>query len=251
MLKFSSANSKIKALSQVDSLQNYLDGRKVYSLDLLSGWSCPYAKDCLSKVHIIDGKKKLIDGNDTKFRCFSASQEIAFPGVYNLRKHNFDLLKKLSFSDMVDLIQKSMPKNLGINRIDVGGDIFKQDYFDAWIKVAENNPDKLFYGYTKSLPFWVARLEEVPYNLVLTASYGGRCDSMITEYGLRYSKVVFHPNEAKKLKLEIDHDDSHAADPTKKNKSFALLIHGIQSAGSLASDAIKRLKKEKIKFSYS
>ena len=49
MLKFSIANAKIEALKKVEELQPYLaDKRKVYSLDLLSGYSCPFAEKCLS-----------------------------------------------------------------------------------------------------------------------------------------------------------------------------------------------------------
>ena len=51
MLKFSDANAKLEALYNVPELEIWLaDGRKVYSLDLLSGWSCPFASQCLSKV---------------------------------------------------------------------------------------------------------------------------------------------------------------------------------------------------------
>ena len=42
--------------------------------------------------------------------------------------------------------------------------------------------------------------------------------------------------------LEIDHDDSHAADPTKCNQDFALLIHGTQPAGTEAATALRELK---------
>jgi hypothetical protein len=62
---------------------------------------------------------------------------------------------------------------------------------------------------------------------------------------------VFSEQEASDLGLEIDHDDSHAADPSKVNKDFALLIHGIQPKGSDASEAIKTLKKDGVKFAYS
>ena len=52
MLKFSDANAKLEELYNVPELEIWLaDGRRVYSLDLLSGWSCPSAKDCLSKVY--------------------------------------------------------------------------------------------------------------------------------------------------------------------------------------------------------
>jgi hypothetical protein len=79
-------------------------------------------------------------------------------------------------------------------------------------------------------------------NFVLTASYGGRADHMISELGLRSTTVVYSEAEAEKLGLEIDHDDSHAARPSLRNQDFALLIHGTQPKGSEAATALKALK---------
>ena len=244
MLKFSKANAKLDQLHDVDELQHWLqDRRKVYSFDLLSGYSCPQAKDCLSKVVQIDGKRKIKDGKDCQFRCFSASQEVVFPAVYDNRKANFDGLKfRKSSYDMACAIADAMPANLGICRIHVAGDFFNNAYFKAWMEVARLNPDRLFYAYTKSLPYWVDNLQVIPDNLILTASYGGRRDDMIVDYGLRSAKVVFSYEEADMLGLEVDHDDTHAANPFWATSDFALIIHGIQPKGSEAADAIKQLK---------
>mgnify|MGYP003111315953 CR=1 FL=1 len=246
MLKFSKANAKTQALKNDSELADYLtDNRKIYSLDLLSGWSCPHAKDCLSKAMVQDnGKRKIKDGKDTKFRCFSASQEVQYTNVYNSRKHNFDLLRNLDYDEMVELIHDSLPKDAGIVRIHVAGDFFSRDYMHAWYTVALLNPRILFYAYTKSLRFWVGGISEFPeiWNFVLTASYGGRDDHMIDEFNLRSARVVFSEAEAEELGLAIDHDDSHAAKPSLRDNSFALLIHGTQPAGSEASTALKKLK---------
>ena len=246
MLKFSKANAKTQALANDAELAQYLEGnKKIYSLDLLSGWSCPHAKDCLSKAIVQDnGKRKIKDGKDTQFRCFSASQEVQYTNVYNSRKHNFDLLRNLRYNDMYELIDSSLPKNAGIVRIHVAGDFFSEEYMHAWYTVALNNPKILFYAYTKSLRFWVGGISEFPeiWNFVLTASYGGRDDHMIDQFNLRSTKVVFSEAEAEELGLAIDHDDSHAAKPSLRDNSFALLIHGTQPAGSEASTALKKLK---------
>ena len=245
MLKFSKANAKTQALKNDSELADYLtDNRKIYSLDLLSGYSCPYAEKCLSKAVVQpDGKRKIKDGKKTEFRCFSASQEVQYTNVYNSRKHNFDMLRKLSCGEMVDMINQSLPTNAGIVRIHVAGDFFSQQYMEAWYTVALLNPKILFYAYTKSLRFWLA-INEFPilHNFVLTASYGGRDDHMIDEFNLRSAKVVFSEAEAEELGLAIDHDDSHAAKPSLRDNSFALLIHGTQPAGSEASTALKKLK---------
>ena len=254
MLKFSKANAKTQALANDAELAEYLQGnRKIYSLDLLSGWSCPHAKDCLSKAIVQDnGKRKIKDGRHTQFRCFSASQEVQYTNVYNSRKHNFDLLRACkNTSSMVKLINDGLPKNAGIVRIHVAGDFFNQKYFRAWCLVAAINPNTLFYAYTKSLRFWHEDKLLVPDNLVLTASYGGRDDWRIDEFDMRFAKVVYSEQEAHNLDLAIDHDDTHAAKPSLSNQSFALMLHGTQPKGSEAADALKVLKRDKVRHSYS
>lgn len=246
MLKWSNANAKTQALADVPSLAPFLNGkRKIYSLDLLSGHFCPFADKCLSKAVVgADGKRSIVDGPNTEFRCFSASQEVLFTNVYKSREHNSQLLRAAKSTEkMANLIEESMPKNLGICRIHVAGDMFSPAYFAAWIAVARNHPNRLFYAYTKSLPYWVAKKAEVKAtpNLVLTASYGGRRDDLIKSERLRFARVVYTEGEAKGQRLPIDHDDSHAADPSAKGKSFALLIHGVQPKGSKAAEALKAL----------
>ncbi len=253
MLKFSNANAKTEALKEVDELKPFLLDRNIYSLDLLSGYSCPFASECLSKATVIDGKRKIKDGPNTKFRCFSASQEVQYTNVYNLRKHNFDILRGLNVEDMIHRLNTDLPDNAGIVRPHVAGDFFKNDYLFAWINVAMMNPEKLFYAYTKSLKYWVENLALIQAvdNFVLTASYGGRDDWLIDKYNLRSTKVVFSEAEAAEAGLEIDHDDSHAARPSLKNQDFALLIHGTQPKDTEAAEALKLLKKNKVRHSYN
>ena len=262
MLSFSNANAKLEALYDVPELGRWLmNGRHVYSLDLLSGWSCPFASDCLSKVHetgeiSLSGnpRVKLKDGPNTQFRCFSASQEALLPNVYAKRKHNYDTLKGLkSFTAMTERLCEDLPKKCGILRFHVGGDFFNDEYFLAAIHMAKAHPDRLFYAYTKSLKYWnqfADMLGDVD-NFVLTASRGGRDDDMIDQDNLRESVVVFSEQEAYNKGLEIDHDDSHAAVPEWRNTSFALLVHGVQPKGSKAAEALKVLKRNKVKHSYS
>jgi hypothetical protein len=250
MVKFSKANTKIEALGSVRKLQKYLrDGRDIYSFDLISGHTCPFAVDCHAKVIINDdGRKQIVDGPDSEFRCFSASQEVAFPSTYNLRMNNFQAVRGLTHDEIVELVTAKLPADAGIIRIHVGGDFFSPVYFDAWITIAKNNPSILFYAYTKSLPYWVKRIDDIPENFVLTASRGGRRDDLIETYNLRSAVVVFSKKQAKLLGLKIDHNDSCAADVT--HGKFALLIHGVQPAGSEASAAIKEMKRNGTKFAY-
>lgn len=251
MIKFSPANSKLKKLTKVKALAKYLVSagdtikRKVYSFDLLSGFSCPSAKLCFSRAVVgKDGKRKIQDGKHTEFRCFSASQEAQYDGVYNKRKANLDAIKACQNTDeIVALLSKNLPANAGIIRCHVAGDMMKEMYFRAWIRVAANNPDILFYAYTKQLRLWVKLMDRVPDNFILTASRGGKHDELIVKHNLREAVVVYSHDEAKKLGLEIDQDDSHAARPDTKGKSFALLIHNTQPKGSRAAAALRELKR--------
>jgi hypothetical protein len=222
-LKFSKGNAKL--------------GKHIFTFSLPSGFTCPNALECLSKANRETGK--ITDGKATHFRCFSASQEALYQSVRKQRWHNLVALKGKPVSEMYGLISLSIPSKANMVRIHVGGDFFSQAYFDAWLAVAEEMPHVTFYAYTKSLPYWVARLGSIPSNLILTASRGGRKDSLIEEYGLREARVVFSVEEAESLGLPIDHDDSHAY---QAGPSFALLIHGTQPKGSKAASAKNALK---------
>ena len=250
-LKFSPGHDNAKLAKLEKRLK-----KKVYTFSLMSGHTCPYAKDCHSKaVSIRNGEETEIfdiagetfiikDGPHTQFRCFSASQDVLFPALRQQREYNGQILEVAGRSVMqaANIILESLPINAKVVRIHVGGDFKTQAYFDAWHYVAQLRPDITFYAYTKSLPFWVKRINDIPNNFHLTASHGGYRDDLIDKYNLRFAKVVFSKAEAKQLGLTIDHDDSHAAKP---GPSFALLLHGTQPKGSEAATALKKLRKIK------
>ena len=216
------------------------------SLSLLSGHTCPFAHTCMTKVHKVT--KKIIDGKFSDTRCFSATEEVAFRSVFNQRQHNTNLLQECnSVQEMHDLFDMSIRISLDPFRIHVGGEFYNQLYFDAWLEYAAKNPYRIFYAYTKSLPYWINRIDSIPDNFSLTASYGGRADNLIKEHNLKYALVVGHPDEAEKLGLKIDHDDSLAI---YGSDSFALLLHGTQKAGSKRSEDLKRMNRENIAYRY-
>ena len=214
----------------------------VITFSLPAGYSCPFAKDCRScaiknprKRHDIGDRRKFIikDGPKTQFRCSAAIDEALKPAVRESRWKNFLTLRNAcekGLSSVIDLLEKSLPptKWNKPTRLAVSGDFFSQTYFDAWLEVIRRRPNRPFYGYTKALPFWIARYNHIPNNLILTASYGGTHDHLIKEYGLKSVKVVKSPEEAMELGLPIDHDDSLAME---KYTDFALVVHGIQPKG--------------------
>jgi hypothetical protein len=211
----------------------------IVTFSLPAGHSCPFALDCLSKANRLDGK--ITDGKATVFRCFAASQEALFSNVRRSRWDNYELLKAAgSVEKMMALIQASLPKGYTYVRVHVSGDFYSEKYFLAWLNIALNNPLMVFYGYTKATPFLVKFKQYIPRNFRFTASKGGTRDNLISKHRLKSAEVVFSVKEAADKGLEIDHDDQHAI---TSDKSFALLIHGTQPAGSAAGKAWEKVKK--------
>ena len=147
----------------------------VFEWNLPTGWTCPYAKECLVKVDKDTGK---MDNKSNAYRCYAASAE-RFPAVRNSRWVNFGLSK-------IEIPE--LPKNCKAVRIHASGDFYSQSYFDKWVAYCKENKDVEFWAYTKSLNFWVKRIKEIPENLTLTASYGGKHDNLIKEYNLKKNK---------------------------------------------------------------
>ncbi len=212
-------------------------GSFISTFSLPAGHTCPGAMDCLSKANRQTGK--LTDGKQTKFRCFAASAEALYPIVRESRWNNFELVKKLSSEELAELIQASLPKKCHTVRIHVSGDFFNEVYFLGWLLAANNNPNILFYAYTKSVELMVKFGNVLPKNLKLTASRGGRFDYLIDKHNLKCAEVVFSEQEAADKGLTIDHTDELAYG---QDKSFALLLHGMQPKGSIAGKALSALR---------
>jgi hypothetical protein len=218
----------------------------IYTFSLPAGVSCPFAIECKTIADkawgfITDGIKQL-------YRCYAASDEARSPQVRAARHWNFDLLKHETEDEMFRRLQASLPKKAQIVRIHVSGDFFNQKYFNAWARIAKNNPHILFYAYTKSLKYWIDYELAIPNNLKLTASWDNSNSFIITMKNLKYARVVFSEEEAAELGLEVDHDDSHAYGG---DKSFALLIHGTQPKGTMAAKAKNTLAAAGVKHSYA
>jgi len=179
-----------------------------YEFNLPVGHTCPFAKECKVKVDRYSGK---FESTGTRFRCYASSSE-RFPAV---RKHRWSNL-----DDVLNDKPIVVPEDATHVRIHASGDFFSQIYFDQWLEVARVNPTVQFWAFTKSLMYWIARLNNIPSNLNLTASYGGLEDYLIEEYSLKYAKVFTTKEEFIDSGLPLDTDDSLAM---KGDVSFALL----------------------------
>ena len=87
-----------------------------------------------------------------------------------------------------------------------------------WLEIARENTEVELWAYTKSLRYWVNRIDQIPANLVLTASYGGRNDELIDQYNLKHVKVVKDIEETNGG--NVDYNDDIARIP---NVNFYLI----------------------------
>lgn len=173
----------------------YYDG-VVYEFNLPAGWSCPYAKECVVKVDRETGK---FDNQSHAFRCYAASAE-RFPSCRKSRWSNFDFV---SNGGVVEV-----PTKAKAVRIHSSGDFFSQKYFDMWLDVCASNPDVEFWAFTKSVRYWVNRINEIPPNLVLTASRGGKDDYLIDKYDLKNAEVIKDMKDANGRPLDTTDDQA-------------------------------------------
>ena len=222
---------------------------------LPAGYTCPFATVCKNfpakwEGPIKGGKfkrpaswdKNIKPGPQAEIMCYAARAQGQYPGANVQAFKNLDLLKKMKTKEkMANLIIKSMEyhglANTDILRIHEAGDFFSQDYLDAWIEVAKRMPQTLFYAYTVSLPYYMARKNSLPKNFKMIASMDKNNEQFILDNGLRYSRVVGSEEEARELGLPIDVDDSIA---WGSDDNFALVIHGSQPKGSEAAEALKQ-----------
>jgi len=247
-------NAKLReTLREFARLTGNADARG-YSFSIPSGYTCgKVAKECLTYAHPKTGK--LSRGKDSIYYCFSAVSESYSPEARAARWGNLSLLKKLwnytgsDHIDIANLILEALPVNADLVRVHVGGEFprseFGKAYMRGWFHVARSRPDARLYAYTKNVQTYLDVRDEQPANFNMTMSRGGLHDHLIDIHNLKNARVIFHESESDG---PIDHNDINAV---FGDHSFNLLLHGSQPAGSDASAAIKRLKKENVKFSYS
>jgi len=245
MLSFGKANAKHKKLDLEamdaigDSFVSIFRGlspniKNFYTFSLPAGYTCPGALQCLTYAHRETGK--IQDGPEQEFRCYAASMECTYPTVRASRWSNYMQLNGLTSTAMSELITASIPKDADIVRIHVSGDFFSPQYFDAWVEVARRWKNTLFYAYTKSLQY--IQTDDLPANLQLTASRGGKWDSEIEPLHLNAANVVFSDDDD--VEDIIDNNDINAI---IGGTDFSLVLHGTQPKGTPAGEALKLLRK--------
>ena len=87
-----------------------------------------------------------------------------YPQQKDFLNNNLSATKR---KDFVDNMQKELNKlNCRYFRIHTCGEFYNQEYFNKWVQIAQNNPDVIFFTYTKNINLDVTR----PKNFILYVS---------------------------------------------------------------------------------
>lgn len=124
--------------------------------------------------------------------CYAMLEQLRYPSAKAYRERMLELSKGLFFgvivSDaLIDLRRKAKGKQIAI-RIHTSGDFYSPTYLNKWIDIAFENPDIVFYAYTKSV--WMfKKIVFMPRNLIIIYSLGGLADGQIDVTKDRHSRI--------------------------------------------------------------
>ena len=166
-------NSKIKKTAK-------LNGVRLYEFNLPAVYSCPYADIC-------------------KEICYADKGTFKYPNVQAKYNSNYELTKDTGL--FIESIQKELiKKRVEFVRIHSSGDFYSLKYLRSWITIAKNNSNIIFYGYTKSVPFF--KSVTLPHNFIFCFSTGGKMDHLIKDTDKK--AVIFDTKEELKKARFID-----------------------------------------------
>lgn len=121
--------------------------------------TCPYAGDCADV-------------------CYAGQGRMIWKNVVAPREDNLKVINELKNKkrQLADLLISDLEKKKTVThvRIHDSGDFFAKWYYHAWVFVAEKLPNKIFYAYTKSIPF--LQWDQHPDNFRVVQSEGGKRD---------------------------------------------------------------------------
>jgi len=143
-------NSKIKHSGQIN-------GVRLYEFNLPAVSTCHWADIC-------------------KKYCFADKGSYKWRPVVEKYARNYELSKNQELFKKI--VQYELDKKrVEYVRIHSSGDFYNTKYLKAWADIARNNPDIIFYGYTKAIPLF--KHLTAPQNFVFCFSVGGKKDHLI------------------------------------------------------------------------
>ena len=205
---------------KINHLQEAL-GVRCAAFDLPCGWTCPFAKDCKSKVREIAGRRVL--EREGEFQCYASKAELLYPAVYRRRQLNWIASKDSGFVSL--MINEIKTEAVKVVRLHSSGDFYNWEYFEKWKTIADELGNVVFFGYTKS-PYAVDEVISKDLNIHLVYSWGGLRDSFAETLKLPTCYVDMHGEHIGKMPV-IDSSKDSSADYgyIMAGQSFAIKLH--------------------------
>tara|TARA_R110000823_G_scaffold189959_1_gene321723 strand:- start:126 stop:827 length:702 start_codon:yes stop_codon:yes gene_type:complete len=145
--------------------------------------------------------------------CYAKNGTFMFSNVRKAHTEKLELVLN-NREKWIELINEELKLKKYINkfiRIHDAGDFFSEQYAIDWINFAKENPQCIFYTYTKEVKLF-KNIGALPENFIVIYSYGGRQDNLINKETDRHSDVF--PNYEEMINAgynDITNDDSQAA----------------------------------------
>jgi len=169
-LNYLSQNAKMKKIKGADVYNWGIPAFKAQS-GLIT---CPNASKCATGCYAQSGAYRF---SNVKSKYESRLELALSPQFENVLGAEIDHVKQLaSKRDKSCLI-----------RIHDSGDFFSLEYTQKWLRLIQSNPCTLFYAYTKQVSQFKSM--DLPHNLRLIYSYGGKQDHLIDSEQDRHSRV--------------------------------------------------------------
>ena len=161
--------------------------------------------------------------------CYAQQGRFMVPAAVKVREDNLSFVRAALAAGTLtkDLFRMlDAVKSGDVVRLHDSGDFFSAEYAYAWFGAAMLRHDVLFYAYTKSIPA-LAGLD-VPRNVVITYSEGGRWDDRIPD-GAGRSRI-FSSHAAREAAGYRD-GNSHDGDlpAIEGAKRIGLVYHGVKT----------------------
>lgn len=114
-------------------------------------------------------------------------------------------------------------------RVHDSGDFYSLEYTLKWFQIMNDNPEVLFYAYTKSVPMFnrLRKQGKIPANFVLLYSEGGLADNLIKASD-RHSRVFGSLEELQAAGYDDASKDDKVAFLSESGK-VGLVYHGVKS----------------------
>jgi hypothetical protein len=145
------------------------------------------SKNCL----IFNLPTKVCNGENKQCKkCYALKAEYLYPTVLPYRINNYNKSKSKKFVENISKQIKSSKKKYF--RIHEAGDFYSQIYINKWIEIIRNNPEKMFFAFTKKYrKFDFTEMEKLPnFNLIISnpngiKNYGSidYCQKLVEEEG--------------------------------------------------------------------